>query len=92
MGRWMDLTRLSQNAGANSANSANSENSDTPISPIGTNDTNGTACLICGQPADDSNSNLVHGDPDYRRVHFTPDCYDAWFKAAFGKTPAPTTA
>jgi len=50
-------------------------------------------CLICSEPADNSNSNVVHdgpGDPDYRRVHFTPECYDAWFKAAFGISPAPT--
>ena len=88
MGRWLDMLRDIQDAYDNSDNCDNCPTSN----PIVANVTNVSACLICGQPADDSNSNMVHDDPGYRRVHFTPECYDAWFKVAFGKTPAPTTA
>jgi len=76
------------NAGAGPQNiKTRAAGHESPIAPE-------NACQICGQPADDENSNTVHEYSDdlvYRRVHFTPECYDAWFKATFGKTPAPTT-
>jgi hypothetical protein len=49
-------------------------------------------CLICGQPADDSNANLVaHPDGDKRllRLHIAPECYRTWFERTFGRPPKP---
>jgi len=70
MGRWLDMLRDIQDTYDNSDNSDNSPTSN----PVVANVTNVSACLICGQPADDSNSNMVHDDPNYRRVHWSaPD-------------------
>lgn len=52
-----------------------------------------TDCMICGEQADDTNSNVADGNPEgtrYRRVHFDPPgCYDEWYRRAFGKPPLP---
>lgn len=55
-------------------------------------------CIACNKPITDVDKPdaipVVGGGPDRIAgyLHGTAECYDAWFKAAFGKTPAPTTA
>ena len=54
-------------------------------------------CIACNKAITDMDKPdvipVVGGGPDRIAgyLHGTADCYGTWFKAAFGKTPAPTT-
>jgi len=91
MGRWFDMAvqkgqlgAVRSERGLTAPNCANC--TDTSPSNVA------TICMICGGPANDSNSNLLaHPDGDERllRLHIAPECYRTWFERAFGRTPKP---
>ena len=91
MGRWFDIAVQKGQLGAvrseTKPNCANCTNcTDTSASEAQ------AFCMICGGPANDTDSNLVSDQSSDRllqRLHISADCYEIWFERVFGKPPNP---